>query len=338
MKSYSLFSDMLEPEARLEQLDEHCYETMRRSYQPSTLKNIRSQALIYNRFCEFYGLKMFPATAWQMVRYARYIANTVTSYDTVMNYLSGVRKLHALGGFEVPAADDPNLRHIMRAIRLELAHPIKQAEPVTPHLLRCIYEHVDLHSPFDLVCYTALLVGFYLFLRKSNLVPESVKEFNPCKQLTRSDILVGRNIMLVVIKWSKTIQYQQKELLLPLLTVQDLRICPHFWLRLMFQKIPAGNNQPLFAVPSKTGGGVDALTYDQLAKKFKLWVHKSGLPCDRYTLHGLRKGGACHALESGLVGEDIKILGDWATDAYMRYLDLTLQRRVDNMVQFIKHL
>lgn len=280
---------------------------------------------------------MFPATSWQMVRYARYIANTVTSYETVMNYLSGVRRLHELGGYPVPDAQDSNLRHLMRAIRLELAHPVKQAEPVTPELLRQIYDHVDLRDTQDLVCYTALLVGFYLFLRKSNLVPEGVKEFNPRKQLTRADAQVGQNVVLIIVKWSKTIQYQQKELLLPLLPAKDIRICPVFWLKLMLAKVMANSDQPLFSI-NKVGGGTEALTYDQLSKKLKHWVKKLGIPADRYTLHGLRRGGACHALEVGLIGEDLKILGDWATDAYMRYLDMSLQRRVDNMVQFMKEI
>lgn len=96
-------------EDQLNQLDAHCYETMRRSYQPSSLKNIRSQALIYSRFCEFYGLQMFPADVWQMIRYARYIANTVTSCETVLNYLSGVRRLHELAGYHVPGPDEPNI-------------------------------------------------------------------------------------------------------------------------------------------------------------------------------------------------------------------------------------
>lgn len=320
---------------RCQELDQHCYRTMRNSYQPSTLKNIKSQALVYQRFCDFYGLTMFPADAWQLVRYARYVANTVTSYETVQNYLSGVRTLHELGGFPVPGTQEPNIRHIMRAIRQELAHPIKQAEPMTTTMLKDIYNFVQLTDEFQIVCYTALLVGFYLFLRKSNLVPDSKTSFDGEKQLTRADVEIGNNLVLVVVKWSKTIQYKQKELLLPLLPARDLAICPVFWLKLMQKKVRASGNEPLFSL-TKNGNGFAPLTYGQLAGQLKEWVERTGVSPDRYTLHGLRKGGACHALEVGLVGEDLKILGDWATEAYMRYIDVTLQRRVNNMVQFME--
>lgn len=322
---------------RLQMLDCHCYETMKKGYQETTMRNLRSQALVYNRFCEFYGLPKFPATAWQMVRFARYVANTVTSYETVQNYLSGVRTLHKLGGFEVPGPDEPNVRHLMRAIKQELAHPIKQAEPMTPQLLRQIYEHVDLKDECHIVCYTALLVGFCLFLRKSNLVPEGAGNFNPQKQLTRADVRLGENIALVMVRWTKTIQYKEKELVLPLLSAKDLRLCPIFWLKLMCKKVVASDIDPLFSL---SGGskGITPLTYEKLARQLKLWVQKTGKLGDRYTLHGLRRGGACHALEVGLMGEELKILGDWATDAYMRYLDLSLQKRVNSMVQFMHDL
>lgn len=324
-----------ERQVRIHRLDEHCYETMKRSYQPTTLRNLRSQALIYGRFCKFYGFEMFPASAWQLVRYARYIANTVTSYETVANYISGVRKLHRLAGYQVPDANEPNLHHIMRALKKELAHPIKQAVPVTPKLLQDIYEMVDLTKIYDIVCYTALLVGFYLFLRKSNLVPDSVSSFDPQKQLTRADIQMGKNIILVIIKWSKTIQYKEKELILPLLPARDIRICPVFWVKLMFRKVNIKENHPLFSLPSASGDGFAPLTYDQLAKRYKQWIANMGIPVANYTLHGLRKGGACHALEMGLVGEELKLLGDWASEAYMRYIDLSMQQRLDCMVRFM---
>lgn len=246
---------------RRDQLDEHCYVTMRKSYQPSSLKNIKSQALIYHRFCNYYGFRMFPATAWQLVRYARYIANTVTSYETVQNYLAGVRKLHELGGYKVPGPQEPNIKHIMRALRQELAHPIKQAEPMTPVMLQAIYHQVDLKNKTEIVAYIALLVGFYLFLCKSNLVPDGKNSFNPQKQLTRADLHIGNKTVLVVIKWSKTIQYQEKELLLPLLLAKDITICPIFWLKLMIKKVRATGSEPLFAIPCINGKGVEPLTY-----------------------------------------------------------------------------
>lgn len=280
---------------------------------------------------------MFPASEWQLIRYARYVANMVTSYDTVVNYISGVRTLHRLGGFTVIEFSSANLAHILKGLKHELARPVRQAVPVTPDLLRRMYNWVDMSSVKQIVCYTALLMGFYLFLRKSNLVPESATAFNEGEQLVRSDVKIGRSLVLIEIKWSKTLQFKEKLLLLPLIPAKDKRICPVFWLRMMMSLVQAARGDPLFMIPTKNGV-LKPLTYDQLTKQFKQWVAEIGEDPQEHSLHGLRRGGACHALESGLVGEDIKIMGDWASLAYMKYLDQTLQRRVKNMVQFMENV
>lgn len=280
---------------------------------------------------------MFPADEWQLIRYGRYIADTVTSYDTVVNYISGVRKLHLLAGYPVVPMSAANLSQFLRAIKFELAHPIKQAIPMTPQLLRNIFNHVNLNQDHDVVCYTAVLLGFYLFLRKSNLVPESKATYSAKEQLSRSNVKMGGSVVLVEIEWSKTIQYQEKVMLLPLIPATDTRICPVLWLMLMLQRVKAEPGDALFSVRNK-GGKVVPLTYNQLAKWLKEKVAKTGIDPEGYTLHGLRKGGACHALQSGLVGEDIQLMGDWSTMTYMTYLDQTLIRRINNMVKFMNEL
>ena len=119
------------------------------------------------------------------------------SIGTVQNYTGGVRKLHDLAGYLTPNPAESNYKLMMQALKAALARPVKQAEPMAPKILRDIYDYVDLTDPLQLVCYTSILVGFYLFLRKSNLAPESTTTFNPDKQLTRADAIhqwmVGTN-------------------------------------------------------------------------------------------------------------------------------------------------
>ena len=45
---------------------------------------------------------------------------------------------------------------------------------------------------------------FFLMARKSNVVPVSVTDFDPDKQLLRQDIVVFEGVLVVLIKWSKT--------------------------------------------------------------------------------------------------------------------------------------
>ena len=126
-----------------------------------------------------------------MVRFARYMGNTVGTIGTLKNYTGGVRKLHDLGGYTVPDPGESNYKLIIQALKAELAKPVKQAIVMMPELLRDMYNYIDLQDPLEVVCYTAVLVRFYLFLWKSNLVPNSTLSFNPDEQLTRGDVLIA---------------------------------------------------------------------------------------------------------------------------------------------------
>ena len=81
-----------------------------------------------------------------------------------------------------------------------------------------------------------------------------------------------------------------------------------------------------------------SLTTEVLSKKFKEWIRKTGRQDDSYSLHGLRRGGTNHALTVGLCSEDVKLMGDWISLAYLQYIDLTMERRVTNIVKFIDEM
>ena len=77
------------------------------------------------------------------------------------------------------------------------------------------------------------------------------------------------------------------------------------------------------------------ITYGYLSKILKEWVTKTGRQGDEYTLHGLQRGGMNQALTARICGEDLQLMGDWRSDAYMEYIDLTMDRRLSNMVRFV---
>ena len=64
--------------------------------------------------------------------------------------------------------------------------------------------------------------------------------------------------------------------------------------------------------------------------QLKEWVTKTGRNGDEYMLHGLRRAGTNHALTAGICGEDLMLIGNWQSQAYMAYIDLSMDRRVMN--------
>ena len=86
----------------LKWLDNKCYEIMQYAHRPNTRRNRRSQAAIYQRFCDTYNLVELPADKWQLCRYAIYTADRVTAHATVSNYVGGVRSLQQAAGYVSP--------------------------------------------------------------------------------------------------------------------------------------------------------------------------------------------------------------------------------------------
>ena len=214
----------------------------------------------------------------------------------------------------------------------------KQMQPITPEMLVRIFDVVDFTNLTDMVAWVATLVGFTLFLRRSNLVPESMTTFDPEKQFRRKDfnVIDPLSAMMAEVRWSKTIQFKEKVLRLPILPATNKSICPVLWVHYMFEQIPGDPEDPMFMIPSK--GEKLALSANQLVARIRKWLTLIGEEPEKYALHSLRRGGATFALQCDIKGEMIKLLGDWASDAWRRYCDISMEQRYDTMQAFVEGL
>ena len=58
------------------------------------------------------------------------------------------------------------------------------------------------------------LFAFFGFFRISNLAPSSKRDFKITKHLCRGDVLFHGKFLIVIVKWSKTLQSARKGLML----------------------------------------------------------------------------------------------------------------------------
>ena len=328
-----------EQKQRRIEIDQRCYEVMQKGHRKNTRRNIRSFAGQYSKFCGDLGVDEYPANEWQLARYACYTATHVTSIGTVENYVSGVRNLHRLAGYEVPPVTAPNLKLVMNGLKAELARPTKQAAPLNREILIEISQKVKWDSQFHVCCYSAILMSFYLCLRCSNLVPDSTPNFNPNEQLTRGHISLDEDLELAMVdvEWSKTLQHREKDLWLVMRPASRSDICLLATLQKLFKLVPADDTDPCFSYRN-TKNVLEALTYAQLSKQLKEWVQATGRDPTKYTLHGMRRGSTMHTYHAGLDAESLCLIGDWCTDTYKRYIDVDLDKRVEAAVRFTEDM
>ena len=239
---------------------------------------------------------------------------------------------------QVPDTNDKQIKMFTSGLKRVISHAVKQAEPITSVLLLKMSKVVNYSDRVEMVAWTATLIGFYLFLRKSNLVPDTMTTFDQEKQFCRGDVnLLGVDkAMMVEIRWSKTIQHKQKILRLPVLPADNKAVCPVFWMHYMVTAIPAMAHHPTFTIALKPT--ILALSVNQLIYRFRKWLKLINQEADKFSLHSLRRGGTTFAYQSDIEGEMIKLLGDWASDAYKRYIDVSMDKRFESMRTFVDAL
>ena len=162
-------------------LDARLSATTKKGYQPGSTKNLRTYINRYLDFCLEFKLPPVPAQGQQLRRFAQYLTEcpTISAIETINNYLWGLKTFHRILGLSPPDTMEFLTKLTIRGLRLVLARPVKQAEPIDPEILEKMFLKVNLNSEEQMVTWVALILAFHLLLRKSNLVPDTQKEFNP---------------------------------------------------------------------------------------------------------------------------------------------------------------
>ncbi len=198
--------------------------------------------------------------------------------------------------------------------------------PITFDLLRGIFKHLDLRSPFDRTFWAACLVGFFSFFRKSNLLVTSLASFDSSRHLCARDAEFTVQGVILTVRWSKVIQFRQRILQIPIPLIPGSPFCPSTLLAQLVLDYPLGP-QPFPLFRYKKENKVVPLTAREFTRKLHATLHSCGVPHERYSGHSFRRGGATYALQCGLPVDLIKIQGDWNSNAYERYLEPSLQLR-----------
>ena len=152
------------------------------------------------------------------------------------------------------------------------------------------------------------------------------------KQFLQRDFRSHQDVILAHIKWAKNRQFGDSKLLIPIVTNNKSQLCPDYWFLKMVQQIPAPSDAAAFSYPCD--GVLVPLTYRELLAQMRCWLSMVGEQAFDFGLQSLRRGGCTTAFEAGLPSLAIKALGDWALDAYLRYIDLTLETRLKALLLF----
>ena len=193
--------------SKLQELDKQLAASTSHGFAGTTARGLCSKIEKYVVFCKNYGLYLFNGEVLQVRRYLQYLTKTHNSIQSMKGYVAGAHTLFELVGFEPPPWDDYMYQLTVRGITRDKGHVVKRAQPVTPKLLVDIFPFVITAHELELVAWVVTLVGFYMFLCKMNLFPDTLDGFDINTQLGRRNLYKLDNMYVACVYHTKTIQY-----------------------------------------------------------------------------------------------------------------------------------
>lgn len=276
----------------------------------------KSQVNKYITFINSFGglLSPFPCSTEQVCVYIAYLAKTC-KYSSIRQYLSALNNL--LRSMSYPPIDYSSyqIQTCLKGALRTLGGEAKIAKPLLPSELVLIFECLSNsrgHNAFR----AAMLVCFRALLRKCQITASA-------STLLRRDITFTKWGMIITVRRSKSIQFKERCLEIPVAALSNNLLCAVYWLRKHFSEVPAPSDSPIIIIPA-----YGSLPYHVYESTLKLFSKKAGLNPDHYSSHSLRRGGATFLSISGSSIQEIKHRGDWASSCVYKYISTPLEGRI----------
>ena len=118
----------------------------------------------------------FSLLPLQMTNICMFMAHLATQgkrQSTIKNYLSSLSMYGKLRGYQPINLNNTFIRLTLWGILQTVKIESKIAKPLTFTMLNKMVHHVDFTHPIKEAAWAAIMLGFHLLLRKSNLVPNT---------------------------------------------------------------------------------------------------------------------------------------------------------------------
>ena len=289
-------------------------------FAPGTAQNMISGVRTWFFFCVYFNLKHCPAEASDLVPFLELMAITVT-YSHIKHMLCSVKFYHKSQNNQFPEYDF-DIVNTMQGIKRRQSHTPHQALPLTPNIMRDMFSLLDMNKVKDRALWCSYLITFYCLFRKSNTVPKSMSQVNLRRTLLRRHIRIDQNIVFVHCTFSKTIQFGQRDLVIPIPGNTDPALDSVCHLSALFSSVDSSLDAPAFSYGKNV-----FISHSSFTSNLKKLLTLAGYEPSLYSGHSFRRGGATLLYKLGASILQIQASGDWASQCFVRYLHVSEEER-----------
>jgi len=277
---------------------------------------------MYNRiwenfcgFCKTYLIvadSNLPVTITTLSLYLAHLHNKGLASSTISSYNSAVGFFHKLHNL----ADPSNSFFILKLLQgIKKTNPsFDNRLPITLPILKKLVDilPVSCSSYYYSVLYKAMfLLAFYGFLRIGEITRNDQNEGkNHCLQL--QDVKAVSDGFIISFKSYK---HSTPGLITQIhIGKQEINYCPVFHLA-QYLYLRSKSPGPLFISPE--GSPVNRVQFTQILNQS---LSLAGLPSSCYKSHSFRIGASSFAMELGKSDAQIRALGRWKSNAFLKYI------------------
>lgn len=295
-------------------------ELRKHAWAASTSKTRDSQWAKYVKFCNRVKIPLLPITCDNVCIFLLHLAFQGLCYSTINYEVSALVMFSKLYGCPLDIQGDFGVILTLKALRRLLGDHANSKDELYPSDLYKIFSQVNRNDEMEWTTWIGVVFLYRTLLRKCHIFSG---EFNT-NLLKRSSVQFTDYGFLVTLSNSKTIQYKERAVKIPVCTGGGI-LCAPTLLKSFMLNHPSFPEAPLLS--RVQSGSLVPVSYAYALSTLKRWAQKAGLD-KNIGLHSLRRGAATLMSLSGLNLEDIKERGDWRSLAVLSYLSYPMQRKV----------
>lgn len=280
------------------------------SLAPGTAANRLTQAKTYITFSILYCFNPLCPSSVQACMYIQYLKNSFAAPTSVKNYLSGARSWIAEHGGDVSSFSSFDYQRMTTSLTKRSQHVPSRAAPLLWNHIKIIVGFLDSTPRVPVGIKPCILIGYYTFLRSSNLLSPSMTTWGGPHTLSVRDLTLLDQGLQISVHSTKTITDSA-----PIKTVipwaADSTYCPAMaWFKYLHKVRP----WPLG--PAFIGDDHQPLTARHVVGFMRLALKdcKDIIPA-KVSLHSLRRGATQSAAQEGVPINVIKEMGMWRSDS-----------------------
>ena len=252
-----------------------------------------------------------------LLAFMEYLVVNQISPANISNYLAGIRAQYIVFNLDTACFQHQQIQYFLKALKINRPLQPKLHKHIDIQLLASIIQVSEtLHHPN--IFRPLYILAYFSFLRLSNILPHTVSTFDYTRHLSKGDVIFAQDQVLLIIKWSKTMQNRQQIRTISLPMLGSSPLCPVAALCSLLLLFPGDSNDPLFQI-SRVQTQVPLM--DSVAHHHLHSVSRALNLSPHLIFHDFRRSGATWAFHHGVPLSQIMHHGTWRSDWVWKYIN-----------------